>query len=74
MTHPRTHIDQVFADLQTAGLNQVHAAMAQNIIDYRIRGPLPYEDHYKVDLLNRITISSPEMAARVERVFKNVGK
>jgi hypothetical protein len=74
MKHPRTHTDQVFAELQTAGLNPVHAAMAQNIIDYRIRGPLPYEDHYKTELLNRITISSPDMAARVEMVFRNVGK
>ncbi len=71
---PRTHLDDVFEDLQKQGLNQVHATMAQNIIDFRIRGNLPYTEKHKTDILARIEAATPDMVAPVAKIFKNVGK
>ena len=73
MIHARTHIDQVFAELQTAGLNPVHAAMAQNIIEYRIRGPLTYSARHIEYIITKIQMTSPDLVDRVKRIFKNAG-
>lgn len=70
----RTHIDDVFAALETNGLNQVHSAMAQNIIEFRVRGEMPYHNYHKDDLLERIRQVTPGMVEQVNRVFKNLGK
>lgn len=73
MTYSTIHLDQQFAELQTAGLNQVHAAMAKNIIQYRIRGELPYTATHLEDIITKIQMTSPEVIDRVKRIFKNAG-
>ena len=73
MTYSRSHLSQLFAELQTAGLNQVHAAMAQNIIENRIRGDLPYTARHLEDIITKIQRTSPELVDRVKKVFKNAG-
>lgn len=73
MTYSTTHLDQQFAELQTAGLNQVHAAMAKNIIINRIRGDLPYTARHFEDIIKKIQRTSPELVDRVKRIFKNAG-
>lgn len=72
--YAQTHLQQVFADLERQGLNEVHAAMAHNIIEYRIRGPLEYETTHKTDVLQRISMHTPHLVGAVELIFKNVGK
>ena len=73
MTYSRSHLSQQFAELQTAGLNPVHAAMAQNIIENRIRGDLPYTARHLEDIITKIQRTSPELVDRVKKVFKNAG-
>ena len=73
MTYSRSHLSQLFAELQTAGLNPVHAAMAQNIIENRIRGELPYTARHFEDIITKIQRTSPELVDRVKKVFKNAG-
>jgi len=70
----RNYMDQVFAELQTQGLSPTHAAMGQNIVEYRIRGSLPYHNYHKTELLERIRQVTPDMVGKVEQVFKNLGK
>lgn len=73
MTYSTIHLDQQFVYLQTAGLNQVHAAMAKNMILYRIRGELPYTATYLEDILTKIQMTSPELIDEVKLIFKNAG-
>lgn len=73
-TSKKTYLDDVFGELETAGLNPTLSAMAQNIIDFRIRGPLPYEDFHKWEILQRIKNVNPGMVEAVARVFQNAGK
>lgn len=73
MTYSRTHLDQQFAELQTAGLNQVHAAMAKNIIINRIRGDMPFTALHFEDIISKIQITSPQLVDRVKLIFKNAG-
>ena len=71
--YTQTHLQQVFAELESNGLNPVHSAMAHNIIEFRIRGPLPYLPSHKAEILSRIRQVTPGMVSEVEKVFKNVG-
>lgn len=73
MTTSRTHLDQIFAELQTDGLSPVHAAMSQNIIENRIRGNLPYTARHLEAILSKIERSTPDLVDRVKRIFKNAG-
>ena len=73
MTYSTINLDQQFAYLQTEGLNQVHAAMAKNMILYRIRGELPYTATNLEDILTKIQRTSPGLVYRVKKIFKNAG-
>ena len=73
MTYSTTHIDQQFAELKTAGLHPIHAAMAKNIIINRIRGDLPYTARHFEEIITKIQRTSPELVVRVKRIFKNAG-
>ena len=73
MTYSQSHIDKQFAELQTDGLNQVHAAMAKNIILNRIRGDMPYTARHLEEILAKIQKTSPDMVDQVKRIFKNAG-
>ncbi len=73
MTYSTTHLDQQFAELQTAGLHPIHAAMAKNIIINRIRGEMPYTAKHLEDILKKIQRTSPDLVDRVKKIFKNSG-
>lgn len=49
--YAQTHLQQVFNDLERAGLNPVHSAMAHNIIQYRVRGDMEYLPSHKIEIL-----------------------
>lgn len=73
MTYSYSHIDEQFAELQKAGLNPTHAAMAKGIIINRIRGDMPYTAKHLEDIIKKIQMTSPELVDRVKKVFKNAG-
>ncbi len=73
MTYSSAHLDQQFAELQTAGLNKTHVAMAKNIIINRIRGPLPFEAQHLEDIIGKIRMETPGLVDRVKKIFKNAG-
>ena len=73
MTYSTAHLDQQFAELQTAGLNKTHVAMAKGIIINRIRGDMPYTAKHLEDIIKKIQRTSPELVDRVKKIFKNAG-
>ena len=73
MKRATTNLDQQFSELQTAGLHPVHVAMAKNIIENRIRGPLPFEAQHLEGIIGKIRMETPELVDRVKKIFKNAG-
>lgn len=74
MRYNQTHLQQVFSDLEREGLSPTHSAIAHNIIEFRIRGKLPYLPSHKADIMGRIGAVTPALVSKVEQIFKNVGK
>ena len=69
----QSHIKVLFHELEQEGLSPTHSAIAHNIIEYRVRGNLPYHPHHKAEILERIRLATPELVENVERIFKNAG-
>jgi len=69
MRYSQTHLQEVFADLERQGLSPTHSAMAHNIIQFRIRGNLPYLPKHKAEILKRIKSVTPGLVAKVEKVL-----
>jgi hypothetical protein len=67
------HLSRLLTKLENRGLNQVHAAMAENLIRFSIRGPLEYTKEKKTALLTRIARYSPALVADVKALVENAG-
>jgi hypothetical protein len=67
------HLSRLLTRLENRGLNQVHAAMRENLIRFSIRGPLPYTKDKKTALLARISRYSPALVSDVKALMENAG-
>lgn len=69
----RSHTADLLRELQADGLAETHAVMAQNLIENRIKGDMPYTAKDLEKIITRIKSSSPALVDRVKMIFKRAG-